>query len=307
MLPVTAAIEPLRLANRIADTELYKWHTASVLGEPIQASNGLSISPDGGIEELSDKSTIFVCSGINVQQNTDRALINWLRKRERRGAKIGALCTGSHILASAGLLDGYRCTIHWENMSAFQEVFENIKPTGHLFEIDRDRLSCAGGTSSLDMMLAIIATDHGENLAASVADMILHAPIRHQSEYQRLSITARIGTRNPKLRQIIELMETHIEEPVSPAALAKHVGLSSRQIERLFKRYLERTPKRYYLELRLKKARLLLLQTDLSVINVALSCGFSSPSHFSKCYRAFFGYTPHRERGFGGQPPVAAK
>lgn len=301
MMPVAAAIEPLRLANRAAERELYRWRTASVNGVAVTASNGLDIQPDGRLDDLPENATVLVCSGVEVQKNTDKALLNWLRKRARRGARMGALCTASHILAQAGVLDGYRCTIHWENMSVFSETFEEITPSGHLYEIDRDRFTCAGGTASLDMMLAIIAADHGEELAANVADQILHAPIRHHTEHQRRSIPARIGTRHPKLRQIIEQMEMNIEEPVSPAELARRVGLSARQIERLFKRYLQRTPKRYYLELRLQKARLLLLQTNSSVINVALSCGFSSPSHFSKCYRAFFGRTPYRERGMVGE------
>ena len=147
------------------------------------------------------------------------------------------------------------------------------------------------------MMLALIASQHGAELAANVAEAILHSPIRHHSEHQRMSLPARIGARHPKLVGIIEEMEDNLEEPLSPSVLAKQAGLSTRQLERLFRRYLDRSPKRYYLELRLKKARSLLLQTDMSVINVALACGFSSPSHFSKCYRAFYGRTPYRERG----------
>ena len=213
------------------------------------------------------------------------------------GAQIGSVCAGCYILATAGLLKNRRCTIHWENLPALLEKFPGLDATGNLFEVDRNRFTCAGGTAALDLVLALITEKHGEALATSVADNIIHSPIRHHSEHQRRSIPARIGTRHPKLKRIIQEMEENIEEPVSPAALAALVDLSPRQIERLFKRYLQRTPKRYYLELRLQKARLLLLQTDMSVINVALSSGFSSPSHFSKCYRAFYGRTPYRERG----------
>jgi transcriptional regulator GlxA family with amidase domain len=223
--------------------------------------------------------------------------VNWLRKAARRGMDIGAVCTGSHILAEAHILDGYRCTIHWENLPGFAEAFPEIEATGGLYEIDRDRFTSAGGTSALDMMLALIASQHGPDLAANVAELVLHSPIRHHSEHQRMSLPARIGARHPKLVGIIEEMENNLEEPLSPSVLARQAGLSARQLERLFRRYLDRSPKRYYLELRLKKARSLLLQTDMSVINVALACGFSSPSHFSKCYRAFYGRTPYRERG----------
>jgi transcriptional regulator GlxA family with amidase domain len=297
MMPVTSAIEPLRLANRMAEKTLYKWTMHSIDGSPVAASNGIMSMVNGGLEDIGEHTTVIVCGGINVQQHADKRLINWLRKAARRGRDIGAVCTGAHVLAEAGLLEGYRCTIHWENLPGFAEAFPDIDVTGGLFEIDRDRFSSAGGTSALDMMLALIANQQGPDLAAQVAEQVLHSPIRHHSEHQRMSLPARIGARHPKLVGIIEEMETNLEEPLSPSVLARQAGLSARQLERLFRRYLDRSPKRYYLELRLKKARSLLLQTDMSVINVALACGFSSPSHFSKCYRAFYGRTPYRERG----------
>jgi len=248
-----------------------------------------------------------VCGGINIQQHTDKATLNWLRKIARQGRDVGSLCTACYVLAKAGLLNDYVCTIHWENMPAFSEAFPEIHLSGSLFEVDRDRFTCAGGTASLDMMLAMIAAQHGAALASAVAEQIIHSPIRHHSEHQRMSLPARIGARHPKLIGIIEKMEANLEEPLSPSILAREAGLSTRQLERLFRRYVDRSPKRYYLELRLKKARLLLLQTDMSVINVALACGFSSPSHFSKCYRAFYGRTPYREQGIPSESARAAE
>lgn len=297
MMPVTAAIEPLRIANRLAEKKLYEWRMYSKDGEPVAASNGFTIASAGPPDNIDNQAIVIICGGVNVQSHTTKPILNFLRKAARRGMDIGSLCTASHILAAAGLLDDYTCTIHWENMPAFSEDFPEIKVTGSLFEIDRDRFTCAGGTASIDMMLALIASQHGPDLAADVAEQVLHSPIRHHSEHQRMSLPARIGARHPKLVGIIEQMENNLEEPLSPSILAKQAGLSTRQLERLFRRYLDRSPKRYYLELRLKKARLLLLQTNMSVINVALACGFSSPSHFSKCYRAFYGRTPYRERG----------
>lgn len=297
MMPVTAAIEPLRIANRLAEKQLYTWQMYSVDGEAVAASNGFTIACSGNLDSVDEHSIIIICGGINVQSHTQKPMINFLRKAARRGSDIGSLCTASHVLAAAGLLDDHTCTIHWENMPAFSEDFPEIRVTGSLFEIDRDRFTCAGGTAPIDMMLALIASQHGPELAADIAEQVLHSPIRHHSEHQRMSLPARIGARHPKLVGIIEQMEENLEEPLSPSILAKQAGLSTRQLERLFRRYLDRSPKRYYLELRLKKARLLLLQTNMSVINVALACGFSSPSHFSKCYRAFYGRTPYRERG----------
>ncbi len=297
MLPFASSIEPLRLANRQAEQELYRWSVHSVSGDMITASNGISIKVDGDLDAISERADVVVCGGVNVHHHIDRKLINWLRKAARRGLSLGAVCTGAHVLAEAGLLDGYACTIHWENLPGFSEAFPEINVTGSLFEIDRDRFTSAGGTAALDMMLAMVANQNGAELASTVAELSLHSPIRHHSEHQRMSLPARIGSRHPKLVGIIEEMEGNLEEPLSPSVLAKQAGLSTRQLERLFRRYLDRSPKRYYLELRLKKARSLLLQTDMSVINVALACGFSSPSHFSKCYRAFYGRTPYRERG----------
>jgi AraC family transcriptional regulator, glycine betaine-responsive activator len=297
MMPVTSAIEPLRLANRLAEKQLYKWTLHSLDGQPVAASNGILTMVNGDLEAVPHDAAIIVCGGLNIQHHTDKRLLSWLRKTSRRGVDIGAVCTGAHVLAEAGLLDGYKCTIHWENLPGFTEAFPDIDITGGLFEIDEDRFSSAGGTTALDLMLSLITSQHGPDMAAQVAETVLHSPIRHHSENQRLSLPARIGARHPKLVSIIEKMEDNLEDPLSPSLLAKQAGLSTRQLERLFRRYLDRSPKRYYLELRLKKARSLLLQTDMSVINVALACGFSSPSHFSKCYRAFYGRTPYRERG----------
>ena len=297
MMPVTSAIEPLRLANRMADKQLYKWTLHSLDGQPVAASNGILTMVNGDLESVPQDAAVIVCGGLDIQRHTDKRLLSWLRKVSRRGVDIGAVCTGAHVLAEAGLLDGYKCTIHWENLPGFTEAFPDIDITGGLFEIDEDRFTSAGGTTALDMMLSLITSQHGPDMAAQVAETVLHSPIRHHSENQRLSLPARIGARHPKLVAIIERMEENLEDPLSPSLLAKQAGLSTRQLERLFRRYLDRSPKRYYLELRLKKARSLLLQTDMSVINVALACGFSSPSHFSKCYRAFYGRTPYRERG----------
>ena len=169
--------------------------------------------------------------------------------------------------------------------------------TKSIFVVDGGRLTTAGGTSSIDLMLKIVADEHGEDLANLVADQLIYSAIRTDQDTQRLSVPTRIGVRHPRLSQVIQMMEANIEEPISPAVLARDVGMSTRQLERLFRRYLDRSPKRYYMELRLQKARNLLMQTDMSVINVALACGFASPSHFSKCYRAQYDTTPYRERG----------
>ena len=300
MLSFACAVEPLRIANRMAGRPVYSWVLAGEGGESVTCSNGTVFKLDMDLGELSRDDTALICGGIDVQAATTRPILNWLRREARRGVTIGGLCTAAHALAKAGLLDGRKATIHWENQDSFMEEFEEVNLTKSVFVIDGNRLTTAGGTASIDLMLKIIADDHGEDLANAVADQLIYSSIRTDQDTQRLSIPTRIGVRHPKLSRVIQIMEQQVEEPISPATLAHDVGLSTRQLERLFRRYLDRSPKRYYMELRLQKARNLLMQTDMSVINVALACGFASPSHFSKCYRAHYGTTPYRERGTQG-------
>ena len=304
MLSFASAIEPLRIANRVIGAPAYSWVLAGEGDGVVSCSNGASFALDFGLGEVERDDTILVCGGIDVQKATTKGILAWLRREARRGIAIGGLCTGAYALAKAGLLDGKRATIHWENQDGFLEEFEKVRLTKSIFVIDGNRMSTAGGTASLDMMLKVIAADLGEDVANTVADQLIYSTIRTDQDTQRLSIPTRIGVRHPKLSQVIQMMEAAIEEPISPADLADDVGMSTRQLERLFRRYLNRSPKRYYMELRLSKARNLLMQTDMSVINVALACGFASPSHFSKCYRAHYSTTPYRERGTQGAPSL---
>jgi transcriptional regulator GlxA family with amidase domain len=297
MLCFACSVEALRIANRMAGRKLYDWVLAGEGGEMVHCSAGIGFKLDMDLGEVEREDVVMVCGGIDVQVATTKRLVSWLRREARRGVRMGGLCTAGYALAKAGLLDGKRATIHWENQDSFQEEFEEVTLTKSVFVVDGNRITTAGGTSSIDLMLKIIADDHGEELANLVADQLIYSSIRTDQDTQRLSIPTRIGVRHPKLSQVIQIMESHIEDPISPATLAKDVGMSTRQLERLFRRYLNRSPKRYYMELRLQKARNLLMQTDMSVINVALACGFASPSHFSKCYRAHYDTTPYRERG----------
>ncbi|WP_428925223.1 GlxA family transcriptional regulator [Marinibacterium sp. SX1] len=300
MLSFASAVECLRIANRMSDRTLYQWHLIGEGGQEVSCSAGTTFKLDDDLVELTRDDTIMVCGGIDVQSATSKKVLAWLRREARKGIGVGGLCTAAHALAMAGLLDGKRATIHWENQDSFAEAFDEVDLTKSVFVIDGNRMTTAGGTSSIDLMLKLIADDHGEDLANAVADQLIYSSIRTDQDTQRLSVPTRIGVRHPKLSQVIQIMETNIEEPISPSILARDVGMSTRQLERLFRRYLNRSPKRYYMELRLQKARNLLMQTDMSVINVALACGFASPSHFSKCYRAHYDTTPYRERGTRG-------
>jgi transcriptional regulator GlxA family with amidase domain len=297
LLSFASALESLRIANRMLGHEAYQWRIIGEGGEEVRCSAGSIFKLDGDLGELSRDDTMMICSGVNVQKFTTKKLLGWVRREARKGIPVAGLCTAAYTLAKAGLLDDKRATIHWENHDSFSEEFPEVELTKSVFVVDGNRLTTAGGTSSLDLMLKLIAKDLGEDLANAVADQLIYSSIRTDQDTQRLSVPTRIGVRHPKLSQVIQIMEGNIEEPISPSILAKDVGMSTRQLERLFRRYLNRSPKRYYMELRLQKARNLLMQTDMSVINVALACGFASPSHFSKCYRAHYDTTPYRERG----------
>ena len=303
LLSFASALECLRISNRMSNQTLYEWEIISENGTSIICSAGIEFSVDHDLNELNRDDTIMLCGGENIRAATTKRLLSWLRRESRRGLAIAGLCTGAFPLAKAGLLEGKRATIHWENQDSFTEEFENVELTKSVFIIEGNRMTTAGGTSSIDLMLKLIANDHGEDLANAVADQQIYSSIRTTQDVQRLSVPTRLGVRHPKLGQVIQMMERNIEEPISPSILAKHVAMSTRQLERLFRRYLSRSPKRYYMELRLQKARNLLMQTDMSVINVALACGFASPSHFSKCYRAHYATTPYRERGSQSTKP----
>ena len=297
LLSFSSALDALRIANRMSGKDLYEWIFIGENEEVVSCSAGTQFKLDNSLMELHRDDTLFLCGGTQIQEATTKKLIGWLRREARRGLVIGGLCTAAYPMAKAGLLDGKKATIHWENQDSFAEEFLEVELTKTVFVCDGNRFTTAGGTSSIDLMLKIIADEHGEELANAVADQMIYSSIRTDQDTQRLSVPTRIGVRHPKLSKVIQMMEINIEEPISPSILARDVGMSTRQLERLFRRYLDRSPKRYYMELRLQKARNLLMQTDMSVINVALACGFASPSHFSKCYRAHYDTTPYRERG----------
>lgn len=297
MLAFTSSIEPLRAANRMAERELYAWTTCSLDGAPVAASNGVVVEPGGSLNDPIQCEALFVCAGLQPAHYNDQKTTGRLRELVRNGVAIGGVCTGSVVLAQAKLLDGYRCTIHWEEVEGFVETFPELDVTATLFEIDRDRYTCSGGTAPLDMMIYAISNDHGADLAIKVSEQLLHNFVREPHEPQRLSINQRTGNNHPKLLGAIAHMEAYIETPVSVSDIAASVSVSARQLERLFKSSLQTTPTRYYLEIRLHKARQLLTQTTMSILQVAVATGFTSSAHFAKSYRNLYGHPPSAERG----------
>jgi transcriptional regulator GlxA family with amidase domain len=276
--------------------DVFSWRVLSANGQPVTASNGIAVATDGCYADLGGVTAAVVCSGVDVQTFDHRDLIGRLRGLASRGVPVGAVCTGPHVLARAGLLDGYRCTIHWENQDSLREQFPQLDVTEELFEIDRGRFTCAGGTAAIDMMLALIAQQRGQEVASGVTDQLIHHRMRDGDERQRMELRARLGVAHPKLINVVGEMERCIEQPLSCVDLAEGADLSTRQLERLFRKYIGQPPTRYYLTLRLTRARQLLLQTSMPILSVGLACGFVSASHFSKCYAEHFSRTPSQER-----------
>jgi len=295
MLGFLSAVEPLRVANRFHQG-LYRWQVMSLDGGPVLASNGMSINADSGLAPLARTARLLLVAGFEPLQAYSPALARWLKRLDGEGVTLGGIDTGAVVLAEAGLLDGHTVTLHWEALDAFKESYPRLHVTQELFEVDRSRITCAGGTASIDLMLDLIAQAHGAELAVQVSEQFVLSRIRPRQDHQRMEIATRYGISNRKLVQVIGDMERHTEPPLDTLELAERIQVTRRQLERLFRLYLNDTPSNFYLRLRLEKARQLLRQTDMSVLEISLACGFESQSYFSRCYRTRFACCPREDR-----------
>jgi transcriptional regulator GlxA family with amidase domain len=304
MLAFSSAVEALRLANAVVGYEAYSWRVVSSDGGKVRASCGLTLEADNSVtverQHLGSRlrpSVSVICGGKNVERHSDRAADAWLRECRNRGVAVAGLCTGAHVLARAGLLDERKCAIHWENHPGFIERFRAASVSTGIFEVDGSIYTCAGGTASFDMMLHIIGRDFDESVVSGICELALVDRVRDPGERQRLPFAQRVGVQDPTVMKLVEKMERSLTEPMQVEELTASIGLSRRQIERLFRNELRCSPARYYLKLRLERAQLLLVQSAMPVVEVAIACGFVSASHFSKCYRETFGCSPQEARG----------
>ncbi len=295
MLTLFCAIEPLRVANRFGG-DLYSWHFFSVDGEPVAASNGIPVVVEGDLSAISNLSMLIVNASFEPEAVLNKKLVNRLRQLDDQGTWLGAMDTGVYALAYAGLLQDHQITLHWESLPAFQERFPKIRTSTKLYEFDGVRFSCSGGTAAIDMMLHIISQQHGQRLCDQVCEQVMHNRLRGRQDHQRLDTGLRLNIQHPALIQLVELMEKNLEEPLKPQELARLAGIPLRQMERLFSRHFNLSPSLFYLQLRLERARQLLKQTKMPVVEVAVACGFSSPEYFSRRYRIFFGTSPREDR-----------
>ena len=230
MIAFSSAIEVLRMANYLSQKTLYSWSVISLDGLPVSASNGLPISPTLTLEQAGLPEILFVCGGVKIHDAVNSKLSEFLQKITRSGVKLGGICTGSYALVKAGLMNGYQCAIHWENISALREEFPKVQFSEGLFAVDRDRLTCSGGTAPIDLMLSLTASKYGKTLAAEISEQFILERIRDSNYLQHIPIAARLGFSRKELIEVARLMETHIEETLSFDEIAQIVGLSQRQL-----------------------------------------------------------------------------
>lgn len=295
-LTLACAIEPLRIANMISGQDLYRWSYASEDGATSTASNGTVSLVQHRFDDLPKCARVFVIPGAGVAQNITPALLASLRRARSSGIGVGALCSGAWVLAEAGMLDGLKAAIHWDYHDAFTEKFSKVSLVRSVFVADEKHITASGGTATADLMLHLIEQEHGHDLSVAVSDMMVYASVREATSEQKVSFQSRKGVRNPHMARAIQMMRDALEDPIPPSAIAGEIGISVRQLERLFGRFFNTSPKRYYMELRLERARNLLLHTEMSVSEIAFACGFHSVGHFGRIYRSRFNTSPSAQR-----------
>jgi transcriptional regulator GlxA family with amidase domain len=303
LLAFSSAVEPLRIANQLSQQPLYRWRILSEHGTQVTSSAGIAVAVDGMLEPQDRDTRLFICAGNPPMAAAAPAIVNAVQRHYRFGGGVGGICTGAYALAKAGLIKGRRFTLHWENQPGFSETFPDLVPTASRHETDGQVMTCGGGAASTDMMLQIIAGDHGAEFAAMVSEMCLRTLMTGTSPEQRSSLAALMSSRNPVLVATVTLMNRHIDTPLSMDELAEAAGYSRRHLERLFRNAVGKTPGEFYRGLRIERGRNLLITTDLTLMEVAMACGFSSVSHFSKSFRASYGIAPTKLKSGLGMTP----
>ena len=292
LMSYASLVEPFRAANVLSGKPLYRWSHISLDGSPGHASNGAMILADHAVGAPIACDTLFVFAAGDPTRFDDSRCFAWLRAMAVRGTTIAGISAGPYILARAGLLDGYRATIHWEHRAALREEFPLMDLEAGLYAIDRRRVTCAGGMAGMDLAIELIEREQGHALAAQVSDWFIRSETRAADRPQRLSLRERYGVRNDRVLKVLAQMEAQVEEPVPHDDLARLAGVSPRQLERLFRDHLRDTVGATYLRIRLAQAEHLLRATTLPVIDIALACGFKTASHFSRRFALAYGQSP---------------
>jgi AraC family transcriptional regulator, glycine betaine-responsive activator len=296
LIALGAAVDPLRIANMVIGRTVYEYTLIGANGDIVRSSDGIRVMPDVSMADASGFDAVFVVGPNPIPRKGIGAIMDWLRLQARRGCALGGLDTGSYFLARAGLLNGYRCTIHWEDQDTLLEQFPKLTVSNRLYEVDRDRYTCSGGVAPLDLIVHLLALPPGSAaLAARVLELLV-AERRGHEERQVTSLRLYIGDAHAKLDEALQVMESNIEETLTIAEIAAFVKVSQRQLERWFHERLAKTPAQAYLEIRLLRARQLLYRTSRSLEDVCTRTGFTSLTHFSTRYKAQFDISPIADR-----------
>jgi transcriptional regulator GlxA family with amidase domain len=296
LIALSSAVDPLRLANMALGYQAYQYVTIGVRDEPIASSDGIRVLPEQTIGQTSDFDTVFVVGPNPIPKTGYAETSKWLQRLASQGVALGGIDTGAYYLAKAGLLKGYRCTIHWEDREALLQEFPQLLVSSRIVEVDRDRLTCSGGVSPLELMTWMLRRPPGSReLAQQVSDLLISHQ-RNPDETQSLPMRYRYANLPETLLDALEIMESNVEEPLSAAEIADYLKISRRQLERQFREYLDTAPARKYLEIRLAKAKLSVLRTNRKIEEIAMSCGFKTTAHFIERYREVYANTPQSER-----------
>jgi len=296
LMSYASVIEPFRAANRLAGATLYEWSHISVDDSAVSASSGTSITTTDTMEGNGDYDRVFVFAASDPSKYRNRKCFAWLRQMARNGASLIGVSGGPFLLARAGLLDGYRMTIHWEHAEELKAEFPELGIEESLYVIDRNRMTCAGGTAGIDLAVDLISMDFGSQLSRQVADWFIRTEPRPAGHSQRADVKTRHGTVDEKLSRMLLAMEGALEDPLPRSLLAKEAGVSLRQLERLCSRQFGQAISEVYMKIRLDHAAQLLRATSLSVTEIGVACGFRTQSHFSRRFRARFGQSPGKSR-----------
>ena len=297
LIAFSSAIEVLRMANLTSRQELYRWSVMTVDDQPATSSAALEFRPNYPFANARELDAVFVCAGVNVRKNWDAPLGAGLRRLAAASTPLGGLCTATWLLAKAGVLDDHRCTVHWEYLSSMREEFPRVTVKDDIFEIDRKRYTCAGGTAPLDLMLYLVARDYGRDVALAISEQFTVERIRDVGEAQEVSVRNQSPGAPDYLSDAVQLMKHNVSERLFVEEIADYLKVSTRQLERAFKHYFNTSPSQYYLRIRLNAARNFLRHSSMTVRAIAIETGFKSLQHFSKCYYDHFKVRPTQERG----------
>jgi AraC family carnitine catabolism transcriptional activator len=302
-LGLAAAVEPLFVANWLAQRPLFEWCSLSTDGKPVRASNGAMVAVDGDLARAQDCGSIFVLASFEpLRAARSKPVIRWLQRLARSGLELGGIENGSLALAQAGLLDQHPAAVHWDNLAGFQEMFPKVRVSAEAFSFTRNRMTCAGAAAILDMMIAWISRRVDKQIAEEVARHLL---LRDSGGRQRAAGRAHgASDADETIKQARAIMQSHIDDPLSCAALASRLNLSLRQLERRFKQSLGTSVHKEYMLVRVERAHQYLQQTGLPVTEVAALTGFSSVEYFSKVYRGIFATLPSIDRRQSTDAPV---